>query len=58
MPGVEGMSKQAAVARLDALGLDVAIYAVPGSDAAVVVSQEPAAGTTVRYGDTVTIYVA
>jgi serine/threonine-protein kinase len=58
MPNVLGMSKDAAVARLKDLGLQVAVFAVPNSTAGTVVSQTPSAGVTVRYGQKVTIYVA
>ena len=58
MPSVVGLSKDAAVAKLRALGLEVAVFAVPNSSGGQVVSQEPSAGDTVRYGDKVTIYVA
>jgi serine/threonine-protein kinase len=58
MPNVVGISKQAAVTELKRLGLEVAVYAVPSSDAATVVSQDPDAGVTVTYGQTVQIFVA
>jgi len=46
------------VTELKRLGLEVAVYAVPSSDAATVVSQDPDAGVTVTYGQTVQIFVA
>jgi eukaryotic-like serine/threonine-protein kinase len=58
MPSVVGMSRDAAVAKLRTLGLIVDVSIVPGHQGAQVVFQEPAAGTTVRAGDTVHIYVA
>jgi serine/threonine-protein kinase len=58
MPSVVGLSKSAASARLDALGLSVGVVPIPGSNGDSVVSTLPTAGTTVRYGQTVTIYVA
>jgi beta-lactam-binding protein with PASTA domain len=58
MPPVLGMAKDAAVSKLKALGLQVAVYAVPNSGGGTVVSQEPSGGATVRYGQKVTIYVA
>lgn len=58
MPPVVGMSKEAAVAKLKALGLHVGVLTVLNSSGATVVSQIPSAGVTVQYGQTVTIYVA
>ena len=58
MPSVVGMGRDAAVAKLRNLGLIVDVSIVPGHQGAQVVFQEPAAGTTVRAGDTVHIYVA
>jgi serine/threonine-protein kinase len=59
MPNVVGMGKDAAIAKLNSLGLDVhvALVQVP-TPKDVVVYQEPGAGATVRYGQSVTIYVA
>jgi eukaryotic-like serine/threonine-protein kinase len=58
MPDVVGMTKDAAVAKLQGLGLHVSISVVPGHAGVKVVYQEPAIGATVHAGDTVTIYVA
>jgi serine/threonine-protein kinase len=59
MPDVVGMSKDAAVAKLQALGLVVDVALVPGhEDGTTVVYQEPAVGATVHAGDLVHIYVA
>jgi len=58
MPNVVGMPRDAAIAKLKDLGLRVAALPVPGSSGSTVVSQIPAAGQTVQYGQTVTIYVA
>ena len=58
MPNVVGMARDAAVAELRALGLLVDVAIVPGQDGSRVVFQEPAAGTVVEVGDTVSIYVA
>jgi serine/threonine protein kinase/beta-lactam-binding protein with PASTA domain len=58
MPDVVGMSTDAATAKLKALGLRVAVTPIPGSAANTVVSTLPTAGSTVRYAQTVTIYVA
>ena len=58
MPSVVGMTRDAAVDKLTSLGLRVDASIVPGHPGARVVFQEPAAGTTVRAGDLVHIYVA
>jgi len=57
MPDVVGMTKDAAVARLTSLGLQVDVVLVK-PDGSKVVFQEPAVGATVRAGDVVHIYVA
>jgi beta-lactam-binding protein with PASTA domain len=56
MPDVVGMSREEAVAALQALGAEVRVVLVlqPG---AVVVYQDPAAGASVHVGDVVEIYV-
>jgi eukaryotic-like serine/threonine-protein kinase len=58
MPNVVGTTKDAAIAQLRALGLRVGIVPIPGGNGDSVVSTLPTAGTTVRYGQTVTLYVA
>ena len=58
LPGFLGMSRDEAVAQLRDLGLVPRVFAVPGGDGNTVVSQIPVAGTTVRVGDSVAIYVA
>jgi eukaryotic-like serine/threonine-protein kinase len=58
MPNVVGMSKTAATSRLDGLGLSVGVVPIPGGNANTVVSTLPTAQSTVRFGQTVTIYVA
>ena len=58
MPSVVGMTREAALEKLRSLGLLVDVSIVPGHAGARVVFQEPAAGTTVRAGDLVHIYVA
>jgi eukaryotic-like serine/threonine-protein kinase len=58
MPNVVGMSRDAAVARLTELGLIVDVAIVPGQSGTLVVYQEPATGTIVHAGDTVSIYLA
>ncbi len=58
MPDVIGMSREAAAARLQDLGLKVGLTPIPGSNADTVVSTLPTAGTTVRYAQVVTLFVA
>jgi eukaryotic-like serine/threonine-protein kinase len=58
MPSVVGMSRDEAVSKLRNLGLVVDVSIVPGHQGSRVVFQEPPAGTTVRAGHTVHIYVA
>jgi eukaryotic-like serine/threonine-protein kinase len=57
MPDVVGMSKDAAVARLTSMGLEVDVVLVK-PDGTKVVFQEPGVGATVHAGDLVHIYVA
>jgi serine/threonine-protein kinase len=58
VPSFVGMSRIEAVAAIQALGLQPSVAPVPGSNGDTVVGQLPAAGTRVRAGSTVTIYVA
>ena len=58
MPSVVGMSRDGALDKLRSLGLLVDVSIVPGHAGAQVVFQEPAAGSIVRAGDLVHIYVA
>lgn len=58
MPSVVGDTKDAAIAELRALGLKVGVVPIPGGNGDTVVSSLPTSGTTVRYGQTVTLYVA
>ncbi len=53
-----GMSEAEAVVAIRALGLVPAVVPVPGGTGHTVVSQLPAVGSTVRAGQTITIYVA
>jgi serine/threonine-protein kinase len=57
MPNVLGMSRDDAVAKLQALGLRVQVLPVPNSNGTTVVSQIPNAGVLVKAGSTVTIYI-
>ena len=58
MPDVVGLSRDVAAAKLRAAGLHVGIVPIPGGNGDNVVSTLPTAGTTVRYGQTVNLYVA
>jgi beta-lactam-binding protein with PASTA domain len=58
IPSFVGMGKDQAIAAIQGLGLQAAVLPVPGSSGGTVVSQIPSAGTQVRAGSTVTIYVA
>jgi serine/threonine-protein kinase len=57
MPDVVGMQREAAVAKLEGLGLIVNIVEIPGTRGNQVVYQDPDPGTTVEQGQQVTIYV-
>ena len=58
MPDLRGLSLDAARAKATALGLKVSALPVPGSHGTTVVSQIPDAGSTVKYGTTITIFYA
>jgi beta-lactam-binding protein with PASTA domain/predicted Ser/Thr protein kinase len=57
MPDVTGKTKEAAMAQLEGLGLNVHVFTLPNTQGDVVVFQDPDPGTIVKQGDTVTIYV-
>jgi serine/threonine-protein kinase len=57
-PRFTGLTPDAATALAKQYGLEVSLFAVPGTPHTTVIGQNPTAGTTVRYGDTVTLYVA
>jgi serine/threonine-protein kinase len=57
-PTFTGLSPAAAERLADSNGLEVSWFRVPGTPQTVVISQLPTAGSTVRYGDTITLYVA
>jgi beta-lactam-binding protein with PASTA domain/predicted Ser/Thr protein kinase len=57
MPNVVGMLKEAAVRKLQALGLSVKVVEIPGTHGNQVVYQDPDPGVTVEQGQQVTIYV-
>jgi len=53
-----GLSKDAAIAQIEAAGLVAKVSYVPGGVQGKVVGQTPDPGTVVRPGDTITIFVA
>jgi len=57
-PDFRGLGRDEARALADRWGLELAILAVPATDGSHVLSQLPTAGTTVRYGQTITVWVA
>jgi serine/threonine-protein kinase len=57
-PRLTGLSPEAAERMAEEQGLNVSFFLVPNTEQTVVISQTPEAGTTVRYGDTITLYVA
>ena len=58
VPNFSGLAPAVAEQRAHAYGLQVSFFNIPGTSATHVISQTPAPGTTVRYGDTVTLFVA
>jgi serine/threonine-protein kinase len=57
MPNVVGMKREAAVKKLEALGLAVKVVEIPGTEGDQVVYQDPDPGVIVEQGQQVTIYV-
>jgi serine/threonine-protein kinase len=57
LPSFKGMTREAALAQIRSLGLIPQVLVVPGGAGTTVVSQLPRAGTIVRAGDTIQIYV-
>lgn len=57
-PSLTGLSPEEAKARAAQYGLDVSYFKVPNTPQTTVISQNPAAGATVSYGDTITLFVA
>jgi eukaryotic-like serine/threonine-protein kinase len=57
MPNVIGQTKDAAVAYLRTLGLDVRTVQLPGSTNDLVTGQSPVPGATVEQGQQVTLYI-
>jgi beta-lactam-binding protein with PASTA domain len=56
-PTLTGLSPDAAKARAKEYGLGVSYFYIPGSAQTLVIGQNPKPGTTVRYGDTIVLYV-
>jgi serine/threonine-protein kinase len=57
-PVLTGLTPSQARAKAADYGLKVSIQTVPGTSGAVIISQVPAAGTTVRADDTITLFAA
>jgi serine/threonine-protein kinase len=57
-PSLTGLSPEEAKAEAARYGLEVSYFRVPNTPQTMVISQNPAAGSTVRYGDTITLFVA
>jgi eukaryotic-like serine/threonine-protein kinase len=57
MPDVVGMQREAAIKKLEGLGLSVKVVEIPGTRGNQVVYQDPDPGVTVEQGQQVTIYV-
>jgi eukaryotic-like serine/threonine-protein kinase len=57
-PRFTGLSGGEAKALAERYGLHVTFFNVPGTTATTIIGQNPVPGTTVRYGDTITLYVA
>ena len=58
VPDFMGMDRASAQALADEWGLKLAILAVPATDGSNVISQLPTPGTTVRYGQTISLWAA
>jgi serine/threonine-protein kinase len=56
-PDFRGLSRSAAQALADRYGLTPNFQTVPGTTGSVVFSQSPGVGVTVRYGDTITLFM-
>jgi serine/threonine-protein kinase len=57
VPDFRGLSKSAAQALADTKGLVLNFQTVPGTTGSVVFSQSPGVGVTVRFGDTITLFM-
>jgi serine/threonine-protein kinase len=58
VPAFTGLSPKDAQAKAKQYGLQVSFFNVPNTSQTTVISQSPAAGTTVHAGDTITLFVA
>jgi serine/threonine-protein kinase len=58
VPAFTGLSPKEAEAKAKDYGLRVSFFEVPNTAQTTVISQSPAAGTTVHAGDTITLFVA
>ena len=58
IPSFTGLSPAAAEAKAKDVGLEISFFNVPNTPHTVVISQTPAAGSTVHAGDTITLFVA
>ena len=56
-PDFRGLSKSAAQTLADTKGLVLNFQTVPGTTGSVVFSQSPGVGVTVRFGDTITLFM-
>jgi eukaryotic-like serine/threonine-protein kinase len=56
-PDFRGLSRSSAQSLADRYGLKLTLKIVPNTSGAIVYSQTPGAGTIVRYGDTITLYL-
>jgi eukaryotic-like serine/threonine-protein kinase len=58
VPSFVGMTRGAAEDQATEYGLEISWFVLPSTSGTTVITQSPAPGTTVSYGDTVTLYVA
>jgi serine/threonine-protein kinase len=57
-PNFTGLTKAQAEAKAHEVGLQLSFIYLPGTSGTIVIAQSPVAGTTVRNGDTVTLYMS
>jgi eukaryotic-like serine/threonine-protein kinase len=58
VPSFSGLSKSGAESKAADYGLKVSFFIIPNTQGVTVISQSPGAGSTVTYGDTITLYLA
>ena len=58
VPSFSGLSKSGAESKAADYGLKVSFFIIPNTQGATVITQSPGAGSTVTYGDTITLYLA